>query len=358
MLTLLSPQLLSPSNGLIPDIHSPGTKETTVSNLELTMAGVDYDRFSALRDGRVRAEGIDLNFLPMPVEEVFYRQAVYDEFDVSEMSMSTYVLTLNEERPRFSAIPVFPSRYFRHQSMFVSRQSGITEPSQLKGKRIGIPEYQITAGVWQRGILADEFNIGLGDIEYVAGGVDSPGRHEKVHYDMPATLRLSHIGPDETLSGLLSNGSIDGIFSAHEPSAFGSGPEVVRLFPDYKRVEKDYFRRTGIFPIMHLVVVKTEILEAHPWVARSLMKACEQARSHAFEALRYRSSLKVMLPWLADHVEETLAALGDSYWSYGIDGNRGVLDAFLRYSHEQGLAHRRWAPEEIFAASTRTSFVI
>ncbi|GAA1698090.1 ABC transporter substrate-binding protein [Microcella alkalica] len=329
-----------------------------MSNLELTMAGVDYDRFVAMWDGRVRVEGIDLNFLAMPVEEVFYRQAKYREFDVSEMSLSTYVLTLNDEKPPFAAIPVFPSRYFRHQSMFVNRRSGITEPSQLTGRRIGIPEYQITAGVWQRGILADEYGIGLGDIEYVSGGVDSPGRHEKVQYDMPANVRLSQIGPEETLSELLVSGSIDGIFSAHEPSCFGNDPDVVRLFPDYKSVEKDYFKRTRIFPIMHLMVVRAEILQAHPWVARSLMKACEQARSLAVDALAYRSSLKVMLPWLADHLEETLEAMGDDYWPYGIDRNRHVLDAFLRYSHEQGLANRRWAPQEIFAPSTRSSFVI
>ncbi|WP_219816134.1 hypothetical protein [Arthrobacter sp. B1805] len=322
------------------------------------MAGVNYDRFAALWDGRVNVEGIDLNFLPIPVEEVFYRQTKYHEFDVSEMSLSTYVLTLNDEKPPFAAIPAFPSRYFRHQSMFVHRRLGITEPSQLRGKRIGIPEYQITAGVWQRGILADEYGIALGDIEYVAGGVDAPGRHEKLQYELPANVRLSQIGPEETLSELLSSGSIDGIFSAHEPACFGSDPNVVRLFPEYKSVEKDYFKRTGIFPIMHLMVVRAEILEAHPWVARSLMKAFEQARVLAVNDLAYRSSLKVMLPWLADHFEETLEAMGHDFWPYGIDGNRHVLEAFLRYSHEQGLAHRRWAPEDIFAPSTLSSFVI
>lgn len=329
-----------------------------MSALRLTMAAVNYDRFRALQDSRVRVEGIDLEILPMPVEEIFYRQAVFGEFDVSEMSLSTYVLSLGRDSFPYTAIPVFPSRYFRHQTMFVNRRSGIERPADLRGRRVGVPEYQITAGVWQRGILADEYGVTPADILWRTGGVEEPGRVEKHGIDPPADVVLEPIGPGQTLSRMLVDGEIDALFAAHEPAVFGEHEDVVRLFPDFKTVEKDYFARTRIFPIMHVVVIRTSLLEREPWIARSLLKAFESSRVLAMEDLRYRSSLKVMLPWLADHVEETVEALGEDYWTYGIDRNRHALETFLRYSHEQGLAARQYAPEELFAPSTFSTFTI
>lgn len=329
-----------------------------MSELRLTMAAVDYDRFRALQDSRVRVEGIDLEILPLPVEEIFYRQAVFGEFDVSEMSLSTYVLSLGRGSFPYTAIPVFPSRYFRHQTMFVNRRSGIESPVELKGRRVGVPEYQITAGVWQRGILADEHGVSPADILWRTGGVEQPGRVEKHGIELPEGVEVVPIGPTQTLSRMLVDGEIDALFAAHVPSVFGEHEDVVRLFPDAKAVEKDYFARTGIFPIMHVVVIRTSLLDREPWIARSLLKAFEASRRIAREDLLYRSSLKVMLPWLADHVEETVEALGEDYWRYGIDENRHVLETFLRYSHEQGLASRRYSPEEIFAPSTSSAFTI
>lgn len=329
-----------------------------MSRLRLTMAAVNYDRFAALRDGRVPIEGIDLEMLPMEVEEIFYRQARYAEFDVSEMSLSTYVLSMDRESFPYIAIPVFPSRYFRHQTMFVHADSRIEHPGDLRGKRVGVPEYQITAGVWQRGILADDHGVEPKDIAWFSGGVEQPGRVEKQRITLPDDVVVTPIGPGQTLSGMIASGELDAVLTAHVPEAFYRHERVRRLFPDYKTVEQDYFRRTRIFPIMHLVVVRRSVLEREPWIARSLLKAFEQALGVARDDLMYRSSLKVMLPWLADHVEETVAALGEDYWTYGIEPNRHVLETFLRYSHEQGLAARRYEPEEIFAPSTVSTFVV
>lgn len=329
-----------------------------MSLLPLTMAAVNYDRFRALQEGVVTPEGIDLEILPMAVEEIFWRQAKYAEFDVSEMSLSTYVLSFERDDFPYVALPVFPSRYFRHQTMFIRQGAGIESPSDLKGKRIGVPEYQITAGVWQRGILADDYGVRPEDVTWFSGGVDQTGRIEKRRIELPARVSMTPIGPEQTLSQMLIDGDLDALLTAHVPGAFSQSDAVVRLFPNYKEVEKDYFRRSRIFPIMHVVVVRRSVLDAHPWIARSLLKAFEESLAIAKQDLTYRSSLKVMLPWLADHVDETLEALGDDYWPYGIDANQHVLETFLRYSHEQGLAPRRYAPEEIFVPSTATTFVI
>ncbi|MFH5824265.1 ABC transporter substrate-binding protein [Georgenia sp. AZ-5] len=326
--------------------------------LPLSFAAAGYDRLRALQDGRVRPEGIDLNMLTLPVEETFYRQLKHREFDVSEMSLSSYVLTLEQEDPPFVAIPAFPSRYFRHQTMFVNARAGIASPADLRGRRVGVPEYQITAGVWQRGMLQDRYGVRTEEMRFVSGGVDAPGRSEKIGLDLPPGIVVEPAPAGATLSHMLADGELDALFTAHVPASFHTSEHVVRLFPDYKAVEQQYFRDTGIFPIMHLVVVRRAVHERHPWVARSLMKALDAARALAREDLLYRSALTVMLPWLADHVEETVAVMGEDYWTYGIEANRTVLETFLRYSHEQGLAKRRWAPEEIFAPGAEESYVI
>jgi len=329
-----------------------------LARLPLSFASVSYDRFRAIEDGRVQPEGIDLNFIPLPVEETFYRQLAFSEFDVSEMSLSSFVLTLNQETPPFVAIPVFPSRYFRHQTMFVNGNSGITAPEDLKGKRVGVPEYQITAGVWQRGMLQDEYGVQPRDMKFFSGGVEEIGRVEKIRLDLPDDISVQPIGPGDTLSQMLSSGELDALFTAHVPSCFYTHNHVKRLFPDYKDTEKAYFAKTGIFPIMHIVALKRDVYEQNPWIAKSLMKAFEGSLRLAMDDLMYRSSMKVMLPWLADHVEETTRAMGDDFWTYGVERNRHVLETFLGYSHDQGLANQVWKPEDIFVKSASPSFVI
>lgn len=329
-----------------------------MTRLRLSFAANSYDRLRGLEDGRVQPEGIDLTFIPLPVEETFFRQLTYREFDVSEMSLSSYVLTLGRDNPPFVALPVFPSRYFRHQTMFVNARSGITSPEDLRGKRVGVPEYQITAGVWQRGMLQDDFGVRPADMAFFSGGVEGPGRKEKIPLSPPAEISVQPIAADRTLAQMLTAGELDALFTAHVPSCFYREDHVRRLFPDYKAVEQDYFARTGIFPIMHVVVVKRSVYLRHPWIAASLTKAFEQARRLAVDDLMYRSALKTMLPWLADHVEETVGLMGEDWWTYGVEPNRTVLEAFLRYSQEQGLAAKAWRPEEIFVENVAESFVI
>ncbi|WP_405149610.1 hypothetical protein OG589_15100 [Sphaerisporangium sp. NBC_01403] len=327
-----------------------------MSELPLSFACWDYDRVKALREGRVRPEGIDLNCLALPVEETFYRQLRYREFDVSEMSLSSYLLTLNEPDPPFVALPVFPSRAFRHQSIYVNARSGIEKPGDLAGKRVGTPEYQMTAGVWQRGILAEEYGVPVDSVSYLTGGMEQSGRTEKIALDLPERIRVSPIPAGRTLSEMLATGELDAVYSAGQPSCLGREPHVRHLFEDFKQVERDYFLRTRIFPIMHTVVIRRSIHERHPWVARSLCKAFEESLRLAYEDLLHRNALKVMLPWLHDHVRETLDVLGEGFWDYGLERNRHVLERFARYSHEQGLARRVWAPEEIVLASASDGF--
>jgi 4,5-dihydroxyphthalate decarboxylase len=327
-----------------------------MSELFLSFACWDYDRTKALREGRVRPEGIDLNCLSLPVEETFYRQLRYQEFDISEMSLSSYLLTLNEPEPPFVALPVFPSRFFRHQSIYINTESGIDKPEDLAGKRIGTPEFQMTAGVWQRGILADDHGVPVDSVTYYTGGIEQTGRKEKIPLDLPERIKVVPIRDDQNLSDMLAAGELDAICSASQPSCFGREPHIRHLFENFKQVEQDYYRRTRIFPIMHTVVIKRALFERHPWIARSLYKAFEESLRLAYEDLLLRNALKVMLPWLHDHVRETLDVLGEGYWDYGLERNRHVLDQFARYSHEQGLAKRRWKPEEIVLAEADDTF--
>ena len=329
-----------------------------MTKLSLTFACESYDRIRALQDGRVRPEGIDLNIVALPVEETFYRQARYREFDVSEMSLSSYLLTLDLDEPPFVALPVFPSRMFRHQSIYVNRDSGIREPADLIGKRVGVPEYQLTAVVWQRGILAEHHGVPVKSVRYFTGGMEQAGRVEKLKLNLPPEISVTPIGPDRTLSGLLAAGELDAIYAAGEPAGFGALPQVRRLFEDFQSAETDYFRKTGIFPIMHVIAVKRALFEQRPWIARSLTKAFGAALDIAYADLAQRNALKVMLPWLAKHLDDTTSVLGPRYWDYGLEANRRVLETFSRYSHEQGLAAKLRPAEEIVLAQASDSFLL
>src|SRR4051812_2343844 len=330
-----------------------------MSKLRLTLACWDYDRTRALADGSVRPDGIDLNVLNLHVEETFFRMLRNREFDVAEMSLSSYCVSLGREDPPFIAIPVFPSRFFRHSCIFVSAKSAIREPRDLAGKRIGTPEYQMTAPVWIRGILQDEYGVDAASPEYWTGGEEEPGRDEKIKLDLPAKIRVRPIGPDQTLARMLAEGEIDALHTARLPSTFTSRPDAVRrLFADYPDVEKAYYRKTRIFPIMHTVVLRRDIYEANRWVAQSLAKAFARAQRIVYDNLYNTAALTTMLPWQVAQVEETRRELGDDWWAYGFSPNRHVLDTFLRYHHEQGLSKRRLRPEELFAPETLEAFKI
>jgi 4,5-dihydroxyphthalate decarboxylase len=330
-----------------------------VSRLRLTLACWDYDRTRALLEGRVRPDGIDLNYLTLPVEETFFRMLRHREFDVAEMSLSSYVVSLFKPDPPFIAIPVFPSRVFRHSCIYVNAASGIAEPRDLVGKKVGNPEYQMTAVVWIRGILADEFGVPANSVTYYTGGEEEPGRPEKLKLDLPAEIRVQRIGATQTLSAMLADGEIDALYTARTPSSFHrDGGRVRRLFPDFVPVERDYFRRTGIFPIMHTVVIRRDVYERSPWIAQSLCKAFQAAQQETYRNLQETAALKTMLPWLISHVEETRREMGEEFWPYGFERNRHALETFLRYSHEQGLSKERLEPQRLFAPETFEGYKI
>jgi len=330
-----------------------------MSKLHLAMACWNYDRTRALLEDRIPVDGIDLTYINIPVEETFFRMIRHREFDVAEMSLSSYTLSLfNDPRP-FVAIPVFPSRYFRHSCIYVNRQSGIREPKDLIGKRVGNPEYQLTAGVWIRGILSDDYKVPVASVSYFRGGEEEPGRTEKLAISLPPEIKLESIPANKILSHMLRDGEIDAIYSPRTPSSFTQHPEKVRrLFEDYMSVEKEYYQRTKIFPIMHTIVIRREVYEKHPWVAQSLYKAFVLAQRETYQDLYETAALKTMLPWLIRHAEDTRELMGPDFWPYGLEPNVPVLNTFLRYSFEQGLAKRQLKAQELFVPESLEAFKI
>lgn len=330
-----------------------------MTRLSLSLACWGYDRTEALQSGAVRPDGIDLNFQVLDVEETFFRMLRNREFDVAELSMSSYCVTLGRENPGFIAIPVFPSRFFRHSCIFVSAKSGIEKPEDLVGKRIGVPEYQMTAPVWIRGILQDEYGIDPASVTYVTGGEEEPGREEKLKLNLPDKFKVEPIGPTQTLKRMLADGEIDALHTARAPSTFYSEPgKVRRLFPNFVDVEKAYFAKTGIFPIMHVVAIRRDVYEKNRWIAQALYKAFVEAQQLSYEQLLVSASLKTMLPWQIAAVEDTIATMGREWWPYGIEKNRHVIETFTRYHHEQGLSPRQLTIEEMFAPETFAEFRI
>jgi 4,5-dihydroxyphthalate decarboxylase len=328
-----------------------------VSKLRLSLGCWNYDRTRSLLEGRIEPDGIDLNYLNMPVEETFFRMLRNREFDVAEMSLSSYTVSLFKDSP-FIAIPVFPSRFFRHSCIYVNKDSGIREPKDLIGKRIGNPEYQMTAPVWIRGVLQDEYGVPVDSVTYFTGGEEEPNRSEKLKLDLPPNIKVERIGPTQTLSAMLASGEIDALYTARMPSSFHGSGNVRRLFEDFVPVEQDYFRRTGIFPIMHTVVIQREVYEKNRWVAQSLYKAFCQAQQETYRDLYETAALKAMLPWLTAHVEEARREMGEDFWPYGYEKNEATLSTFLRYSYEQGLSKHLLTPSQLFAPETLESFKI
>ena len=328
-----------------------------MSKLRLSLGCWNYDRTRSLLEGRIEPDGIDLNYLNMPVEETFFRMLRNREFDVAEMSLSSYTVSLFKDSP-FIAIPVFPSRFFRHSCIYVNKNSGIREPKDLIGKRVGNPEYQMTAPVWIRGVLQDEYDVPVDSVTYFTGGEEEPNRSEKLALDLPHNIRVERIGPTQTLSAMLASGEIDALYTARMPSSFHGSANVRRLFEDFVPVEQDYFRRTKIFPIMHTVVIRREIYQKNRWVAQSLYKAFCQAQEETYQDLYETAALKAMLPWLTAHVEEARREMGDDFWPYGFDKNTETLSTFLRYSYEQGLSKHLLTPSQLFAPETLESFKI
>ena len=324
-----------------------------MSKLKLSVSIGNYDRTLALKDGRVGIEGCDVNVVSLEPEEAFHRAFRYEEFDVTEISMSSHMMTTARGDNQYVGIPAFLSRVFRHSGIYV-RTDRIRKPEDLKGKIIGVPEYQITANVWIRGILQDEFGIRPNQIKWVRGGIEEPGRGERSPIDLPDDISLEQIPDDRTLSDMLEKGEIDGYIGARAPSCFLRGaPNVGRLFGDeYLEVEKDYFRRTGIFPIMHMVGIRKSLVQENPWLPVSVYKAFLKAKELAVHELNELCHLAVTLPWMVHHHNEAKALLGEDYWPYGLDANRHTIQTFSQYHHDQGMSQRLVKPEELFAASS------
>jgi len=320
-----------------------------MSRLSVTVATWDYDRVRPLVDGRVGIEGCDINYLTMPVEECFERAFLHGEFEIAEIGFSPYLLALSRGIAPYVAVPAFLSRCFRHSAAYIRSDRGIAGPADLRGKRVGVPEYQMSAAMWLRGTLQDEHGIVPKDIHWVQGGLENPGRRDKFPLNLPAGFPLTTV-QDKSLSAMLADGELDAIMSARRPSCFVSGhPKVRRLFPDYRAVEQDYYRRTRLFPIMHAVGIRRDVLERHPWLAASTYKALAQAKAIAEAEFAETTALKIGLPWVTAEWESTRDVMGAEFWSYGIEGNRHTLETMARYSHEQGLATRLVTVEEMFA---------
>lgn len=317
-------------------------------DLSLSLAISYYDHVNDLVRGRVRAEGISLVASELPSEEIFFRMLHFSEWDIAEFSMAKYIALADTGEPPFRAIPVFPSRAFRQSAFYVATRASINSAADLAGRRIGIPEWAQTAGVYARAYLQHQCGVPLRDIHWVQAGVNEPGRKEKVSLSLSPGVSVEHMS-DRSLSEMLLTGDLDAIISAREPSPFVDGnPRIARLWPDYRQVEKEYYRATGIFPIMHVIVVKSATLERDPWIAMNLFHAFEEAKTNSLRGLTGVTTSRIPIPWYHDAVSEARQVFGADCWPYGIEANRRTLAAFSRYCHEQGVTAHEVRIEELF----------
>jgi 4,5-dihydroxyphthalate decarboxylase len=330
-----------------------------MSKLRLTLACGDYDRTRALADGTVPVDGVELNYIALGPEETFWRMDHHEEFGASEMSLGAYLVMHGRGDDRFIAIPVFPSRAFRHNAIYVNAHAGIERAEDLKGKRMGVPEYNATAVVWIRGILEHEYGVHASDLRWYQGGLHDPGREEKVMGKLPPGVTLEGLPEGRALNEMLDSGELDAIGVPRMPRAFAQGsPNVRRLFPNFRQVEQEYYQRTGIFPVMHTIVIRRDIYEANRWVAESLFKAFCRAKDVCAAAMYNTAALPYMLPWMIEDLEEARRVIGEDYWAYGLEANRRPLGALLQYAQEQGLTPEPLSLESLFASPTLQEFKV
>ena len=329
-----------------------------MAKLQLSLALGDYDRTRALIDGRVAIDGVDALVMTLSPEEMFFRAMRHEEFDITELSLSSYLVRLARGDSPYIAVPVFLSRAFRHTAIWV-RKDRVATPQDLKGRRVGTPEYQLTANVWARAILHDDHDVAPSDIHWVQGGIDTPGRPEKIALNLPADVRIDAAPAGRTISELLLAGEIDGFIAPRPPSpAARAHPQVGWLFDDPTAAAKDWYRRTGIFPIMHVVGVRRTLAEQHPWLPGAVLKAFSQAKALALDALADTSATKVTLPFVEEQLQAAKDLMGDDYWSYGVSANQATLAAFVRAHHAQGLSARALALDELFHPATYAGYSI
>ncbi len=326
-----------------------------MAKLNLSLAVGPYDRTRALVDGSVQIDGVKASAMTLSPEEIFFRAFRHAEFDICELSLSSFTVKTAQGACPYVGVPAFVSRAFRHTSIYV-RSDRIKQPGDLKGKKIGVPEYQLTANVWARALLEDDHGVKPSDIHWVRGGLEQPGRPEKIAITLPKDVKLDDAPAGRTLSAMLEAGEIDGFIGPRMPSGFGRDRHIGWLFADPVAAAKDYFKRTGIFPIMHLVGVRRTLAEAHPWLPGAVLKAFTQAKAQALALLSDTSATKVTLPFIEERLMEARALMGEDFWSYGVEANRETLDTFLRHHHRQGLSPRQVAVEEMFHPGTLEAF--
>jgi len=324
-----------------------------MSKLRLTLGAWDYDRIRPLFDGSIQPEGIEITPVVSRPSETFFRMLRHSEFEVAELSFANYTMLRARGDDSFIAIPVFPSRLFRHSCIYVNKNASINEPKDLVGKKIGVPEYSMTAAVFARGMLLHEYGIEPDSIEWFSGTQDGLQRPSRIDYDLPESVVLHRMPLEQDMGPMLDSGELDAIISPNAPHSLNDDPSPVRrLFEDYRQAEKEYFSKTGIFPIMHTVVLRKDVYEAYPWAATSLYEAFNKAKDYAYQELMETDALKLTLPWVVAEVEETRRIMGHDFWAYGIQRNRVSLEALPQYLHEQSLSERVPEIEELFAPNT------
>jgi 4,5-dihydroxyphthalate decarboxylase len=327
-----------------------------MAKLELSVAVGDYDRTRALIDGSVAIDGVDPIYMTLGPEEIFFRAFRAAEFDICELSLSSYTVKTAQNNCPYIAVPAFVSRAFRHTAIYV-RTDRVKKPEDLKGRKVGLPEYQLTANVWARALLEDDCGVKPSDIHWIRGGIEEAGRPEKLAIKLPPGVRLDNAPDGATISGLLEAGEIDGFIAPRPPTLVEKGhPNIGWLFSDPVAVAKDYYKRTGLFPIMHVVGIRRTLAEKHPWLPGAVFKAFEQAKAVGMEKLSDTSATKVTLPFVEEALRNARALMGEDYWSYGVEKNRKVLDYFLAQHHAQGLSSRRVAVDELFHPGTYEAF--
>lgn len=322
--------------------------------LDITVVSGNYDRIQGIKSGEVPIEGCHVRYLNLAPPQTFQRLFADHEFDVAEMSFSTYLLTRSRglDFP-YTAVPVFLSKVFPHCSIYIRTDRGIERPQDLKGRKVGTPNYHFTRGLCVRGMLDDEYGVHPEDIHWLAGGIDTPGGLQYMAVEPPPGLDIRPIGANETLGAMLADGRIDAIITYRDPQVFTEkAPKIARLFPDFRKAEKAYYAKTGVFPIMHMVGIRNRLLERYPWLAGNVVKAFEESKALCLPHLTDLDALAVTLPWMVAEAEATIALMGEDFWPYGFDKNLKTLEAQTRWSFEQGIAPRKFDPAELFVPST------
>jgi len=319
-------------------------------NLKLSVGCGPYDRTEALRSGIIQPEGIDLTYVPVQSPpEIFARMIKNHAFDFAEMSTAMYLTLRTKNEFPFIALPIFPSKVFRHGFIFINKNSGIKTAKDLEGKRVGVPEYRQTAAIWIKGILQNEYGVDLHTIHWFEGGANVPREPDVLDLRPDYEVDIEFIGPEKSLNQMLEAGEIDAMIGARIPFSLNTSPHVQRLFPDYRDVEKAFYKKTGIFPIMHTLVVNEELYRKHPWVAESMYKAFVQSRDWCLQQMRFSGTMRYTLPWLFADIDEMDEVFGSDPWSYGLEPNRATLEALIKYLHDQKFLAKRVAIEDMFA---------